>query len=210
MNPELLTLRRMTVGVLFPPRQMHPVEVNRIYATITERYPYQSLQHLPDGARMANPDSDCFIQTNRIQINETVMHFQAAKEKCLDILKIAQNQLNVPQFMTFGIKLTSFLPMNEAPRAAQFIEEKMLSGMKDKLSILGDGRQGEGIRIVLHKNGIYELKIEPFFGDLSQIYVELDIQHPEPFLEITSVESKIDGAYNYLFGEVLDFLNSFA
>jgi hypothetical protein len=200
----------MTAGVLFPPRQMHPVEVNRIYAIITERYPYQSLQHLPDGARMANPDGDCFIQTNRIQINETVMHFQAAKEKCLDMFSIIQSQLKVPQFMTFGIKLTSFLPMNEAPRAAQFMEDNMLSSLKGSLPILGEGRQGAGIRIILHRNGIYELKIEPFFSDLSQIYVELDVQHPEPFLEITGVESKIDAAYNYLFGEVKDFLNSFA
>jgi len=210
MNPELLTLRRLTVGVLYPPKGFHPAEINHIYANITERYPYQSLQHLPDGARMANPDGDCFIQQNRIQINETVMHFQAAKEKCLDMFGIIQNHLKIPQFMTFGIKLTAFVPMNEAPRAAQYIENKMLGGMADNLELLGPGRQGVGLRIVIHKDGIREIKIEPFFSDLSQMYVELDVQHPEPFMDIMSVEPKMDAAYNYLFGEVRDFLVSFS
>lgn len=210
MNPELLTLRRLTVGLLYPPRGLHPVEVNHIYANITERYPYQSLQHLPDGARMANPDSDCFIQQNRIQINEAVMHFQTAKEKCMDMLGIIQSHLNIPQFMTLGIKLTAFVPMNEAPRAAQYIENKMLPNMSDKLEILGPGRQGVGIRLVLHHEGINEIKIEPFFSDLSQIYVELDVQHPEPFMDLSNVERKMESAYNYLFGGVKDFLVSFS
>lgn len=210
MNPELLTLRRMTVGLLFPPRGMSPVDVNRIYANITERYPYQTLQHLPDGARMANPNGDCFIQQNRIQINEAVMHFQAVKEKCLDLFDIIQSHLKIPQFMTFGVKLTAFMSMDEAPRAAQFVEDKMLAGISDKLSILGDGRQGVGMRVVLHHEGIHELKIEPFFGDLSQLYVELDVQHPTPFNDLLSVEKKMDAAYKYMFGEVKDFVFSFA
>ena len=210
MNPELLTLRRLTVGLLFPPKGMNPVDVNRIYAKITERYPYQSLQHLPDGARMANPNGDCFIQQNRIQINETVMHFQAVKEKCLDLFDIIQGHLNVPQFMTFGVKLTAFMPMDEAPRAAQYVEDKMLAGISDKLSILGEGRQGVGMRIVIHREGIHEIKIEPFFGDLSQLYVELDVQHPTPFNDLAKVEPKMDAAYKYLFGDVKDFVFSFA
>ena len=210
MNPELLTLRRLTVGLLYPPRALQPVENNRIYAAITERYPYQSLQHLPDGARMANPDGDCFIQQTRIQINESVVHFQSTKEKCQDVFEIIQSHLKVPQFMTFGVKLTAFLQMTEAPRAAQFIEDKMLSSLAGNLHILGEGRQGVGIRAVLHREGVHELKIEPFFGDLSQLYVELDVQHPTPFADIAGIEVKMDAAYNYLFGEVKDFLMSFA
>lgn len=157
---------------------------------------------------MANPDGEFIVQQTRIQFNEPVMHFQSSKEKCMDLFRVTQNQLQIPQFVTFGVKLTAFVPMNEAPRAAQFIEEKMLTGVKDKLSILGDGRQGVGLRVVLHRDGIYELKIEPFFGDLSQLFIELDIQHPSAFADLSEVESKIDSAYGYLFGEVRDFLMS--
>lgn len=210
MNPELLTLRRMTTGVIYPPRGIQPVDINRIYAAISERFPYQTLQHLPDGARMANPEGDCFIQQTRIQINENVLHFQSTKEKCMDLFEIIQRHLRIPQFMTFGVKLTAFLPMNEAPRAAQFVEQKMLPSLTEKLHILGEGRQGVGIRIVMHRESIQELKIEPFFSDLSQLYVELDVQHPTPFSDISSVEQKLDLAYNYLFDGVRDFLMSFA
>src|SRR3990172_10078928 len=100
MNPELLTCRRLTAGVVYPPIGLQPVIVNRLYAAISERYPYQSLTHLPDGARMANPQSDCFIQQTRMQVNEEVMHFQTAKEKALDIFNTIQEHLEVPQFLT--------------------------------------------------------------------------------------------------------------
>jgi hypothetical protein len=211
MNSELLTLHRLTAGVLFPPFGLQPVDVNRIYASITERYPYQSLQHLPDGARMANADNDCFIQQTRIQINESVqLHFEATKQKCVDLFSMIQGHLNIPQFLTFGIKLTAFLPMDQAPRAALFIEQKMLPEVASRLDVLGEGRQGVGLRIVLHKEAAHEIKIEPFFGDLSQLYVELDVQHPNPFAEISFVSGWMDSAYNYLFGEVKSFIGSFA
>jgi hypothetical protein len=158
---------------------------------------------------MANPESDCFIQTTRIQINETVVHFQSTKEKAMDMFQIIQNRLHIPQFMTFGIKLTAILPFNAVPQAAEFIEQRMLPQITERAAILGEGRQGTGIRMILHQDGIYELKIEPFFGDLSQLYVELDIQHPVPFNDIKAIEPKIDAAYNYLFGPVKEFVGGF-
>lgn len=209
MNADALTLRRLTAGVIFPPYPLNPVDVNRLYADITEHYPYQSLQHLPDGARMFNPENDCFIQTSRIQVNENVVHFLPTKEKIIDLFEMIQNRLNIPQFMTFGIKLTAFLPMNEAPAAARFIEDRMLPEITKNAGILGEGRQGTGIRMIIHQDGIHELKIEPFFGDLSQMYVELDVQHPAPFNDIKSVEPKIQAAYDYLFGPVKEFVASF-
>lgn len=209
MNTETMTLRRLTAGLIFPPAGLQPAGVNHLYATITERYPYQSLQHLVDGARMFNQENDCFIQQTRIQINETVMHFQATKEKCMDLFEVTTRQLGITQFLTFGLKLTAFVPMNEAPRAAQFIENNMLAGLTDKLGALGEGRQGVGIRIVVHKDGIHEIKIEPFFNDLSQLYVELDVQYPNPFGDLMVVDGRFDAAYNYLFGEVQQFISSF-
>ncbi len=207
MKTELLTCRRLTAGVVYPPYQLQQQQVNRIYADITERYPYQTLQHLPDGARMANPTGDFFIQTTRLQVNETVDYFQAAKEKALDLFGLAQERLQIPQFLTFGVKLTAFLPV-EGTTSAEIIENSALSSIRDTMDILGPGRKGVGLRFVLHQNGIHELKIEPFFSDLSQIYIELDVQHPTPFTDISSVEPHIDAAYDYLFHEVQNFLEA--
>ena len=208
MKTQLLTCRRMTAGVVFPPYQLQQQQVNRIYADITERYPFQMLQHLPDGGRMANPADDFFIQTSRMQINDNVDYFQSSKERAVELFGMAQERLNIPQFLTFGIKLTAFLPVEDADDAAELIERSMLSSVKTELDILGQGRKGVGLRFVLHQNGVHELKIEPFFNDPSQIYVELDVQHTNPFNDLSSIEPKMDAAYNYLFGEVKDFLTA--
>jgi len=209
MKTELLSCRRLTAGVVYPPYQLQQQQVNRIYADITERYPYQTLQHLPDGARMANPSGDFFIQTTRLQVNENVDYFQSTKKKCMELFELAQAKLEVPQFMTFGIKLTAFLPMGEGSNAAQALENAALKSIKDNIELLGPGRKGVGLRFVLHQDGVHELKIEPFFGDLSQLYVELDVQHPNnPFSDISSIEPKMDAAYDYLFREVQGFLET--
>ncbi|MDO8585600.1 MAG: hypothetical protein Q7T82_01025 [Armatimonadota bacterium] len=209
MNPELLTCRRMTAGLVYPPLALEPVMVNRLYAIITERYPYQSLTHLPDGARMANPQNDFFIQVTRVQVNEEIVHWQTAKEKSLDLFSTVEEHLEIPQFLTFGVKLTAFAALDGPGEAVALVEESMLGGLSDALDTLGDGRQGTGIRIVLHREGVHELKIEPFFNDTSQLYVELDVQHPTPFSSLDKIELWMDSAYNYLFGEVAAFLAKF-
>jgi len=209
MNPEAMACQRLTAGVLYAPLQIQMVDLNRLYAIITERYQYQNLTHLPDGVRMANPNGDCFIQTTRVQVNEGVLHFQASKEKCLDIFKIVSDRLNIRQFVTFGIKLTAFLPLSEPEAASQFAEARLLAVMPDQWALLGPGRKGAGLRVVLHQNGVHDVRIEPFYNDTSQLYVELDVQHPEHFSSLDGVEEKMDAAYNYLFGNLKDFLASF-
>ena len=208
MNPELLTCRRLTAGLLYPPLSIQTIDLNRLYALITERYPYQTLQHLPDGVRMANPQNDCFVQQGRIQVNEEVMYFQASKEKCLDIFNIVQSRARIPQFLTFGVKLTAFLPLSEPEAAVQLLESRAISIRPEQWDILGPGRKGTGLRIVLHQEGVHELRIEPFFNDTSQLYVELDVQHPQPFTGLDGIEAKMDAAYEYMFGSVKDFLAS--
>lgn len=208
MKAELLTCRKLTVGVVYPPYPLQPPQVNRIYADITERYPFQTLQHLPDGARMANPTGDFFIQATRMQVNDSVDYYGSSKERAVDLFKMAQDKLSIPQFVTFGVKLTAFLPVEGESNSAQLLENTALSSIKDNLDLLGPGRQGTGLRIVLHQDGVHELKIEPFFGDLTQLYVELDVQHPQPFNDLNLIESRMDAAYDYLFREVKGFLET--
>jgi hypothetical protein len=208
MRTELLSVRRLTAGIVYPPYQLNQQQVNRIYAEITDRYPFQTLQHLPDGARMANPNGDFFIQTTRMQVNDSVDYFQTSKERALDLFKLTQERLQIPQFLTFGVKLTAFLPVEGDKDAADAIENAVFSHIQDELELLGPGRRGVGMRLVLHQDGVYELKIEPFFSDTSQLYVELDVQHPSPFDDLAVLEPRMDAAYNYIFNEVSDFLNA--
>jgi hypothetical protein len=56
---------------------------------------------------------------------------------------------------------------------------------------------------------VHDLRIEPFFNDTSQLYIELDVQHPNPLDSLDLVEQRMDAVYEYLFGNVKDFLGSF-
>ncbi len=207
MNTELLTCRRMTVGLVYPVYPLQPTQVNRLYADITERYPFQSLQHLPDGARMANPNGDFFVQTTRMQVNGDVDYFHSFKERAADLFRLSQERLQIPEFSTFGVKLTAFLPVPSGSTASAVLEKSMVASGAD-LDLLGTGRKGVGFRFVLHRDGIHEVKIEPFFSDLSQIYVEVDVQHPNPFKNLDDIEPRMEAVYNYLFGEIRDFLDA--
>lgn len=213
MNTDLLNCQRMTAGVLFPTRQFQPSELNRLYATVTEHHPYQSLQHLPDGVRMANPDGDCIVQggqipnPGRLQVNENnIFHFEPAKEKALDLFDIVSQNLKIKQYLTFGVKLTAFLPV-EGPTASQIIENSAFASFRPVLDILGTGRVGCGLRVVIHNNGAHDLKIEPFFGDLTKLFIELDVQHHEPFAALPPLEEKMNSAFRFLNEDVRAMLS---
>ncbi len=36
--------------------------------------------------------------------------------------------------------------------------------------------------------------------------MEVDVQHPQPFADLSGIEAKMDAAYAYMFGNVKDFL----
>lgn len=205
MNTELLACRRLTVGIVFPAFTLEHAHVNRIYADVTERFPYQQMQHLPDGGRMSNQAGDFFIQTTRMQVNENIDYFHSTKDKTLELFNIAQTRMNVPQFTNFGVKLTAVLPV-EGKDAAAAIERSVFKSVRESLDKLGTDRKGVGIRIIIHKEGIHEIKIEPLFSDMSQIYIDLDIQYPQPFSDINSIEPKLGAAYDFLFGEIRSFI----
>jgi hypothetical protein len=155
---------------------------------------------------MGNPDSECLVQLGRMQINENVMYFEASKEKCVDLFTRVSERFNIQQFMTFGIKLTAFLPMDSPNGASEFLQEFAFGLGQREWSLLGPGSRGAGMRVVLHQDGIVDVKIEPFFNEPSQLYVEVDVQHPEPFSTLANVGPWMDQAYQFLFGNVKDFL----
>ena len=210
MNPELLTCQRLTSVLLYSPTVMQPVDLTQLYAEVTQRYPYQTYQQLPDGARMSNADNDIFVQSSRTQVTENIQYFNASKVKCLDVFDMVRMRFNISQFLTLGVKLLALLPMDKATGSVEFIEQNMLRNTQEKLDILGEGRQGTGLRIRFQQDeATHDLRIDPFFSNLSQIYVELDTQYTLPFTDLTSVEMRIDSAYGYLFKEVKNFLASF-
>ena len=158
MNTELFECKRLTIGILYQPRTIPHSLLNQMYADITKKYPYGNLQHLPDGVRMANANTnDFFIQNGRMQVNENVEYFHAAKSKAMDLFSIAQKSLRINQFAASGVKIIAALP-TEKNEAGNILMDNAFGNLKDKTSLLGDGFRGMGMRIMLHTQNVRQIK----------------------------------------------------
>jgi hypothetical protein len=209
MNFELMTAQRLTAGIIFPPKNHERQDLAELYALVAGRYDYGGFQMLPDGARMFSPDKECLIQTTRIQVNDAITtHYEFAKQKALDLFQLISEELNITQFLAFGVKLIAHLPFDGEETAAEFIESRFLKVSRGQFDLLGDGRRGTGIRLLLHQDGVYELRIEPLFADTRIMYLEVDIQYPQPFTNLDVLPGRMDAAYSYLFDDLRRFIES--
>jgi hypothetical protein len=208
MNLELMTAQRLTAGLVFPPRPLQKAQLTSLYAKISGRYEYGQFHILPDGARLGHgQDSECFIQAGRIQVNETIStHFEMSKQKAVDLFQTIVSDLGINQFVAFGVKLIASCPAGEDRDASRQIEAGFLRIGESELGRLGPGRRGTGIRVNLHREGIYDIRIEPLLRDMRLLHVELDVQFPEPFTDLSRIERQMETAYSYLFGELKDFM----
>ena len=210
MNFELMNAKRVAVGLMFPPHKMERDQLTDLYSAVNKRYEYAAFTMLPDGARLAHGDNELFIQNTRLQMNETITtHFEFAKQKAADLFQMISSKLDISRFLAFRTKVIAFLPFEEPAGAAQFLEQHLLKVDDSQFDKLGPGRRGTGIRISMHKDGIYEIRLEPFLANLSQMYIEVEIQFPEVFTSIDEIGGKMSRAYDFLFENVKDFIASF-
>jgi hypothetical protein len=210
MNLELMNAKRISVGIMFPPHKMDKGQLTDLYSQINKRYEYAAFTMLPDGARLAHGENELFIQHTRLQMNETIAtHFDFAKQKTIDLFGMIASRLGIQRFLAFRTKLVAFLPFEPPATAAQFLEANLLKVSEAQFDKLGPGRRGTGIRISMHKDGIYEIRVEPFLANVGQMYIELDIQFPEVFTAVGDIDAKMTKAYDFLFGNVKDFVASF-
>lgn len=206
MNLDLLTIRRFTAGVIYPQVTLTRNDLTFLFDHISQKFDYNTLSLLPDGARIAQGENEIYIQTSRTQINEAIAtHFQDTKERATQIFQVVMDQLRVTQYQVFGVKLIAFQPADGS--AAWLLEQKLLAVPQEKLAILGSGRRGTGFRFNFYRDfANYDLRIEPYFADLSQIFLELDVNYQTPLGSLEEIGPRIDRVYNYLFGEVRQFL----
>ena len=59
-----------------------------------------------------------------------------------------------------------------------------------------------------HADSMYDLRIEPQIQDLSKLWIELEIQHRGSFKGLKELGPRMQAAYDYLFTEVRNFLES--
>lgn len=208
MNLDLLTIKRFTAGLVYPPVAYARNDLTYLFEILSDKYDYSTLSLMPDGARISHGDNEVVIQPVRTQINETISaHFQHTKDRAVQMLELVARQFNIHTYQVFGVKLIAFQPANGS--AAEFLESRLLSASPSQLAILGQGRRGTGFRFNLFRdNANYDLRLEPFFNDLSQLYIELDVNYQPPMASLAEMGPRIDKVYSYLLDEVREFLAS--
>lgn len=209
-EPNALQLARMTTGVLFQPMALDRSALANFYAQASTAFEFTMFNLLPDGGRMAAsaaPDADdLIIQPNRMQVN---MNLNAPFDVLVDRVSAqfdAVRQFFRPQqFLAIGTKIIGSFELGE--RCADFLENRLLRP-DAPLDLLGLGRIGTGFRFHFQRDGVWDVRVEPLFSDVSRIYTEVDAQSMEPFQDLRFAREWMEGAERYCQRELLDFIRS--
>lgn len=184
-----------------------------VYSKVTQKYDYPSFNQLPNGAVMLKPATQSHVQLQEllVQVNEAIeIHFDPTKQKVLDIFEIVTKHFQLDTFHSFGVKLMARWPVVSGDnKASKFLEDKYFRISETSFAILGSGRDASGMRFHFNRgDSIYDLRIEPQLQDLSKLWIELDIQYSGAFKGLKEVGPRMQTAYDYLFNEVRNFLES--
>jgi hypothetical protein len=222
MNIPVINPSSATVGVLFPPTLIPSSDLTAIYTKIVnDDKTYTAFNLLAQGARIGRSDgSYIHIEPNRLQVQDIIQDgstpvtpFTIAKERIVRIFKIVFEKVHPQAFFVTGIKLVAQIDTNEQNGASKFLSNAVAPMSKEKIEYhLGQTLTGIGLRLSSKKEqpwqSVHELRIEPFFRDLSKIYVELDVQIPGPSQNIDALESQIEHVATYLKTNVKEFMGT--
>lgn len=200
----------MTAGLLYPPASIDRQALANFYAQASGVFEFTAFNLLPDGAQMAvapHPDADnLIIQPQRSQINMALgAPFEAVRQRAAAQFDAVRQFLRLGQFQAFGVKIMGAFALGE-PGAA-YLEHRLVR-QDAPLDRLGLGRVGTGFRFNFQRDGVWDVRLEPLFRDVSQIFVEVDAQRTEPFSDLKVADAWMEEVERYCRREVVDFLQN--
>jgi hypothetical protein len=209
-EPNNIHLARMTAGILYQPVAIDRQALANLYAQASTVFEFTTFNLLPDGGRMAvsaAPDADdLIIQANRAQVNMNLgAPIEAVVQRAMAQFDAVRQFLRLQQYQAFGVKMIGTFALGES--CADFLEHRLIRP-DAPLDRLGLGRVGTGFRFNFQREGVWDVRVEPFFRDVSQIYVEVDAQKNEPFNDLKAAQEWMEGVERYCRRELLDFLQN--
>jgi len=208
LQPETnsIQLTRMTAGILYPPVPIDRQGLANFYAQASTVFEFSTFNILPNGGRMAVGDDDLIIEPARAQVNMNLgAPFEAVVQRAMAQFDAVRQFLNIKQYQAFGVKIIGSFPLGEP--SASFLENRLVRS-DAPLDRLGLGRVGTGFRFNFQRDGVWDVRLEPFFKDVSQIYVEVDAQKTEGFTDLKDAAAWMEGVDRYCHREVVDFLQN--
>ena len=211
MNQELLKTIHFSMEIVYPPvTNLDKMMLTDIYANISKRHDYSTFNWLGNGAQlMENSGSICRILNDRIQFQEENMQadIQVYKEKSMDIISIVKEKVNIPTYVFQVVTLRALWACDPGNNAADFIMQHFLKMDPEELAILQRPLAGVGIRMNLPTpQEIFDFRIEPWFRDINNLFVELRGEYPGTFQDVETPAKRIDSTYQFLFNKISQFI----
>lgn len=213
MNPELLRSIYFGMEIVYPPlTSLDKQMLTELYGQVNQRYNYVSFTLLGNGAQFnENGGSFCRIMNDRIHLSEENLQadIQIYKEKAVDIIKTFQAKTKVPIFLMQSITLRALWPCGTDQNASEMIQERFLKIGPEDIEKLERPFAGVGLRLNSPtQENVFDIKIEPWFRDLKQIFIELRGEFPQPIQTLDIAEKRIDQVYQYLFHQISRFISA--
>ena len=207
MNPELLRTIHFSMEVVTPPMgNMEKSQLAELYSKIIGRYDYDSYNFLGNGAQFANNTGSLIrILSDRIFFQEDNLQadIQIYIEKTIDILKMIKDRYNLQAYLFQVITLRALWTCNPDLNSRDLLLEKVIKCNEEDWARLERPIAGAGIRINMPGNdNVMDVRIEPWFRDLSQLFIELRGEFPKPVQEIDNVGQRTHETYHFLFENI--------
>jgi hypothetical protein len=202
-----LQLRRLTAGLLYPPMPLDRGALANFYAQASTVFDFTGFNLLPDGGRMAVGEDDLIIQNTRTQVNMGMAApWEQVKTRAMAQFDAVRQFLRPPQFQAVGVKIIGFYNLGEP--SGDYLMHRLIRPDAD-IDRLGQGLVGVGLRFNFRRGaGVWDVRIEPFFQDVSHIYIEVDAQRLEPFSDLKVADAWMDEVERFVNRETMDFIQN--
>jgi hypothetical protein len=210
-EPTSITLRRLTAGILYAPVALDRAALANFYAQASTVFEFSTFSLLPDGGRMAlgpaGAEDDLIIQPTRTQVNMGLgAPFEAVTQRAIAQFDAVRQFLRLKEYHAFGVKVVGSFALGEP--SASFLEHRLVRS-DAPLERLGLGRVGTGFRFNFRRDdNVWDVRLEPLFQDVSQIYVDVDAQKTKPFTDLRDAQAWLEEVDRYLNRELPDFLRN--
>jgi len=213
MNPELLRTIHVSMEIVYPPiNNLDKSILTSLYADISRRYEYDSFNLLPNGAQMTNNTGSLLrVSGDRISFQEDNLQadIQIYKEKFFDILEMMKKLVPMPAYLFQIVILRALWPQSPGENSRDYLMNRFFQFSPDDLGRLGRPVAGSGLRVNMPSSDeVFDLKIEPWFRDVSQMFVELRGEYPVPVNDLQVLQDRIDKVYTFLFQNVSSFVSN--
>ncbi len=215
LNESLLRSTHFAAMVQFPPLpRFGDTQLQELYVEIKKRHDFSSFTAIQNGARMFTEElKDCVVARDRIRLSENIQTaFPLVKDNFFDILRTVKERLQIPVYFNMQYMTRALWELEGGYDSYNIVQEKLLKLNPQQLSALGATPKDAGIRIACPQvpQKVHDFKIESFLQNHKYIFIELQSSFPTPIQDVSAIETQMQDCYNFVFGNIKNFLQSIA